>query len=85
MATRWSRRRQALTFATFDSTLALMFALLINASILILAAATFHATGQTEIAELGEAHQPAGAAARPRHRAHPCSASRFSAAASTRR
>jgi manganese transport protein len=33
-----------------------MFALLINASILILAAATFHASGNTEVAELGEAH-----------------------------
>ena len=51
-----AEKRQALTFATFDSTLALMFALLINASILILAAATFNATGQTEVAELGEAH-----------------------------
>jgi manganese transport protein len=49
-------KREALKFATIDSTVALMFALLINASILILAAATFHATGRTEIAELGEAH-----------------------------
>ncbi|MDB5507286.1 MAG: divalent metal cation transporter [Devosia sp.] len=49
-------KREALKFATIDSTVALMFALLINASILILAAATFHATGQTEVAELGEAH-----------------------------
>lgn len=49
-------RRAALRYATIDSTVALMFALLINASILILAAATFHATGRTEIAELGEAH-----------------------------
>lgn len=49
-------KRQALKYATFDSTFALMFALLINASILILAAATFHNTGRTEVAELGEAH-----------------------------
>jgi manganese transport protein len=49
-------RRQALTFATIDSTVALMFALLINASILILAAAAFHSTGRSEVAELGEAH-----------------------------
>ncbi len=49
-------RRQALKYATIDSTVALMFALLINASILILAAATFHKTGQTDVAELGEAH-----------------------------
>jgi manganese transport protein len=50
-------KREALKFATIDSTLALMFALVINASILILAAASFHATGRTEVAELGDAHQ----------------------------
>ena len=49
-------KREALTFATLDSTVALMFALLINASILILAAATFHASGRTDVAELGQAH-----------------------------
>lgn len=50
------QKREALKFATIDSTVALMFALLVNASILILAAATFHKTGQTNVAELGEAH-----------------------------
>ncbi|WP_152045657.1 Nramp family divalent metal transporter [Aureimonas psammosilenae] len=49
-------KRQALRFATLDSTVALCFALFVNASILILAAAAFHHTGRTEIAELGEAH-----------------------------
>ncbi len=49
-------RREALRFATLDSTVALMFALLVNASILILAAAAFNGTGRTGIAELGEAH-----------------------------
>ena len=49
-------KRSALKWATLDSTVALMFALVINASILILAAATFNASGRTEIAELGEAH-----------------------------
>ncbi len=49
-------RREALRFATMDSTIALMFALTINASLLILAAAAFHHTGRTEIAEIGEAH-----------------------------
>ncbi len=49
-------KRQALRYATMDSTVALMFALLINASILILAAATFHATGRSEVAELETAH-----------------------------
>jgi manganese transport protein len=49
-------KREALRFATWDSTSALMFALLINASILILAAATFHAGGHTSVTDIGEAH-----------------------------
>ncbi len=49
-------KREALRFATWDSTVALMFALLVNASILILAAATFHRSGQTTVAEIGDAH-----------------------------
>jgi manganese transport protein len=49
-------RREAMRFATLDSTIALTFALTINASLLILAAAAFHHTGRTEIAELGDAH-----------------------------
>jgi manganese transport protein len=53
-------KRQALKYATIDSTVALMFALTINASILILAAATFHRTGQTGVAELGDAHKLLG-------------------------
>jgi manganese transport protein len=51
-----AERREALSFATWDSTLALMLALLVNASLLILAAATFHRAGQTGVAELGDAH-----------------------------
>ena len=51
-----AERRHALKFATLDSTFALMFALTINASILILAAATFNKTGRLDVAELGEAH-----------------------------
>jgi manganese transport protein len=49
-------KQEALRFATWDSTAALMFALLVNASILILAAATFHAGGHTGVTEIGEAH-----------------------------
>jgi manganese transport protein len=49
-------KREALKFATWDSTVALMFALLVNASILILAAATFYKTGRTDVSELGDAH-----------------------------
>jgi manganese transport protein len=50
-------RREAIKLATIDSTIALMFALLINASILILAAATFNKTGQTDVSELGDVHK----------------------------
>jgi manganese transport protein len=49
-------RREAITLATIDSTIALTFALTINASILILAAATFHARGQTDVAELDQVY-----------------------------
>jgi manganese transport protein len=49
-------KREALTFATIDSTVALMFALLVNASILILAAATFNRSGNAAITDLGDAH-----------------------------
>ncbi len=49
-------KREALKFATIDSTVALMLALLVNASILILAAAAFYKTGKTDIVELGQAH-----------------------------
>ncbi|MFG1424435.1 Nramp family divalent metal transporter [Roseixanthobacter liquoris] len=48
--------RQAIRYATWDSTFALMFALTINASILILAAAAFHGQGG-EVADLGKAHE----------------------------
>lgn len=49
-------KREALRYATLDSTVALMFALTINASILILAAATFHKAGNTGVEELEKAH-----------------------------
>jgi manganese transport protein len=49
-------KREALRFATIDSTVALSFALFINAAILILAAAAFHHTGQTEVAEIQDAY-----------------------------
>src|SRR5213080_542693 len=42
-------KREAIRLATLDSTIALTFALLINASILILAAATFNRTGETDV------------------------------------
>ncbi len=48
-------RREAIKFATIDSTLALLFAFFINAAILILAAATFHSTGFRDVADIGDA------------------------------
>jgi manganese transport protein len=50
-------KREAIKFATIDSTVALMFALFINAAILIVAAAAFHSSGNTEVAEIGDAYQ----------------------------
>jgi manganese transport protein len=49
-------RREAIRYATIDSTVALMLALFINAAILIVAAATFHTAGQFEIAEIQDAY-----------------------------
>jgi len=49
-------KREAVKYATLDSTVALMFALTINASILILAAAAFNKTGNTGVQELDKAH-----------------------------
>ena len=50
-------KREAIKFATIDSTLALMFALFINAAILIVSAATFHTRGQNDIAEIQDAYK----------------------------
>ena len=50
-------KREAIKFATIDSTVALMFALFINAAILIVAAATFYKTGNTQVAEIGDTYQ----------------------------
>src|SRR5919107_4874894 len=50
-------KREAVRFAFLDSTIALSFALFINAAILIVAAATFHTTGNTQVAEIQDAHQ----------------------------
>lgn len=50
-------KREAVRFAFLDSTIALTFALFINAAILIVAAATFHRTGNTQVAEIQDAYQ----------------------------
>lgn len=51
-----SGKKEAIKLATIDSTIALGFALFINASILILAAAAFYDRGQGVIEDLSEAH-----------------------------
>ncbi len=50
-------RREAVRFAFIDSTIALTSALFINAAILIVAAATFHTSGNTGVAEIQDAYQ----------------------------
>jgi manganese transport protein len=50
-------KREAIRFATLDSTIALTLALFINGSILILAAATFHEAGRTDVAQIQDAYQ----------------------------
>jgi manganese transport protein len=49
-------RAEAIKFATIDSTVALMFALFINGAILVVAAATFHGTGQ-QVGEIQDAYK----------------------------
>jgi manganese transport protein len=51
-----AEKREAIALATIDSSIALCLALTINASILILAAATFHRAGRIDVAELDQAH-----------------------------
>lgn len=50
-------KREAVRFASIDSTVALTLALFINSAILITAAATFHTSGNTEVAEIGDAYR----------------------------
>jgi manganese transport protein len=50
-------KREAIRYATIDSSVALMLALFINAAILIMAAAVFHGTGHEEVADITDAYQ----------------------------
>jgi manganese transport protein len=50
-------KREAIKFATIDSTIALTFALFINAAILILSAAVFHWSGHRDVAEIQDAYK----------------------------
>lgn len=49
-------KKEAVRYAFIDSTIALSFALFINAAILIVAAATFYRTGNTQVAEIQDAY-----------------------------
>jgi manganese transport protein len=50
-------KTEAIKFATIDSSVALMFALFINAAILVVAAATFHKHGRHDVAEIQDAYK----------------------------
>jgi manganese transport protein len=50
-------RREALRYSVLDSTIALAFALFINAGILILGAAAFHTRGLHNVAEISDAYK----------------------------
>jgi manganese transport protein len=50
-------KREAIRFSTIDSSVALMFALFINAAILVMAAAAFHGSGHEGVADINDAYQ----------------------------
>jgi manganese transport protein len=50
-------KTEAIRFATIDSSVALMFALFINAAILIVSAATFYTSGHHKVAEIQDAYK----------------------------
>ncbi|MDQ6830511.1 MAG: Nramp family divalent metal transporter [Gemmatimonadota bacterium] len=50
-------KKEAVRYAFIDSTVALSFALFINAAILIVAAATFHRAGLNQVAEIQDAYK----------------------------
>ena len=50
-------KREAIKFATIDSSAALMFALFINGAILVLAAAAFHWSGHHDVAQIQDAYK----------------------------
>jgi manganese transport protein len=50
-------KRDAIRWATVDSTVALMLALFVNAAILIVAAATFHTSGHSDVEEIQDAYK----------------------------
>ena len=52
-----SSKREAIRYASIDSAVALSLAFFVNAALLVMAAATFHAQGRTDVAEIQEAYQ----------------------------
>jgi len=50
-------KAEAVKFAFVDSTIALSLAFFVNAAILVIAAATFHTSGHSEVAEIQDAHK----------------------------
>jgi len=50
-------KARAVRFATIDSTVSLLFAFLINAAILVLAAAVFHGTEHADVADISDAYR----------------------------
>jgi manganese transport protein len=50
-------KREAVKFATLDSTFALLLAFFINGAILVLAAAAFHGNGHQDVVEIQKAHE----------------------------
>lgn len=50
-------KREAIQFATIDSTVSLLLAFFINAAILILAASAFHSNNQQNVADIYDAHR----------------------------
>jgi manganese transport protein len=53
----YTSKSEAIRFATIDSSAALMFALFINAAILVMSAATFHGRGHDNVADISDAYQ----------------------------
>ena len=49
-------KKEALKFSTWDSSLSLMLAFFINAAILIISAATFHTSGNKDVADINDAY-----------------------------
>lgn len=50
-------KKEAIKYATWDSTLSLFIAFFVNAAILVVSAATFHHSGYNNVADINDAHQ----------------------------